>query len=85
MKLMIMYPMASENITEEKSTYVPSQTERMKGSRKNKIEVHNSEGNLVGIVSKRSLLKMLNLEQGFYLVREKDKNNRTINSGMMLL
>jgi predicted transcriptional regulator len=85
MKLMIMYPLAGETITEEKNSNLTSHSEVMKGSGKNKIEVHNSEGNLVGIVSKKSLLKMLNLEQGFYYVREKDRNNRIINSGMMLL
>jgi hypothetical protein len=85
MKLMIMYPLAGEAITDEKKSSLPSPSDVLKGSRKNKIEVHNSEGNIVGIVSKKSLLKMLNLEQGFYFVREKDKNNRIINSGMMLL
>jgi hypothetical protein len=85
MKLMIMYPMAGDSITDERKSNLPSHSELIKGSRKNKIEVHNSEGNIVGIVSKKSLLKMLNLEQGFYFVREKDKNNRVINSGMMLL
>lgn len=85
MKLMKMYPMAGDAVTEEKTSNFPSHSSLIKGSRRNKIEVHNSEGNLVGIVSKKSLLKMLNLEQGFYFVREKDKNNRVVNSGMMLL
>ncbi|MGF1585069.1 MAG: hypothetical protein ACFCUM_07095 [Bacteroidales bacterium] len=85
MKLMIMSPMAGDAMTEENTSGLPSHSSLKNGSGKGKIEVHNSEGNLVGIVSKKSLLKMLNLEHGFYYVREKDKNNRIVNSGMMML
>jgi hypothetical protein len=85
MKLMIMYPITGETTMEENKFRRPDIINTSHGSRKNKIEIHNSEGNLVGVVTKRSLIKMLNLEQGFYLVRERDKNSRIINSGMMLI
>jgi hypothetical protein len=80
MTLMIEYPQAYEISTDENKD-----SGRLSRSRKTRIEILNSEGNIVGIVTKRSLVKMLNLEQGFYLVREKNKNSRVINSGMMLL
>ena len=82
---MIMYPMTGEATMEERNFQRPDMIDTSHGSKKNKIEIHNSEGNLVGVVTKRSLIKMLNLEQGFYLVREKDKNSRIMNSGMMLI
>jgi hypothetical protein len=85
MRLMIMHPLSGEITQDENKIQTPPRDRERPGSRKNKIEIHNSEGNLVGIVTKKELIKMLNLEQGFYYVKEKDKNSRIINSGMMLL
>jgi hypothetical protein len=85
MRLMIMHPLNGEIAQDDFKIQAPASNKQRPGSRKSRIEIHNSEGNLVGIVTKKELIKMLNLEQGFYYVREKDKNSRIINSGMMLL
>lgn len=82
MKMTIMYPIENE-VSDEKKIKLYDGINRR--ARKNKIEIHNSEGNIVGIVTKKSFIKMLNLEQGFYFIREKDKNSNTINSGMMVI
>ncbi|TVR70887.1 MAG: hypothetical protein EA408_10455 [Marinilabiliales bacterium] len=46
----------------------------------NRIEIFNVHGNLVWVIRELKNLKLLKLQSGFYLVKEKDINGRVLNS-----
>jgi hypothetical protein len=85
MKLLrCIYPLTGRIIVEE----INPPFVRVKPSptrpEKKRIEIYNVNGDLVSITSDRAQLKKLKLQEGFYLLREKDMNGRIISSGKLV-
>ena len=58
-----------------------------KGASENKaarMEIFNQNGELVYIITDRTKIKTLPLEQGFYLLREKDNGGNIIKNGKLI-
>lgn len=51
---------------------------------KNKLEICNVHGNLICIINDKEMIKDLNLQAGFYLLREKDLTGKIIKSSKLI-
>ncbi len=49
-----------------------------------RMEIYNQNGELVYIITDRTKIKTLPLEQGFYLLREKDTGGNIIKNGKLI-
>ena len=72
-------------ISIEKFSFHPSDHEVIiteKG--KKRIEIYNLQGDLVRVIASREEIRMLNLQKGFYLLRETDVSGRVINNSKLV-
>ncbi len=50
-----------------------------------RYEIFNIHGDMVTIARELKMIKMLNLQNGYYLIREKDINGRVVNSRKIVI
>ncbi len=80
-----IYPIDGHiTVEEEKVTEPRGRITKPKG-RSGRIEIFNIHGDLVRIIRELKKIKMLNLQHGFYLIREKDINGRVIKSRKVIV
>lgn len=80
-----IYPLTGKVIVEKVSPPDSGIKETVTGSRKNRIEIYNSQGELVSITTDRTKIKFLKLQKGFYLLKEMDKTGKVIHSDKLEL
>jgi len=79
-----IHPPSGRVTIEEKSILFSPQkiiTEKADG---NRIEIYNIQGDLVRVITDRNNIKLLKLQKGFYLLREKDITGRVISSSKLI-
>ncbi len=80
-----IYPIEGRVIVkEEKITELRDRITKT-NDRSGRIEIFNIHGDLVRIIRELKKIKMLNLQHGFYLIREKDINGRVIKSRKVIV
>ncbi len=72
------------SISIENITFRPSDHEVIITGR-NRIEIYNLQGDLVRVIASRKEIRMLNLQKGFYLLRETDVSGRVITNSKLVL
>ena len=80
-----IYPLTGKVIVERVSLPGSAIKEPAIVNRKNRIEIYNTQGELVSITTDRSKIRFLKLQKGFYLIREMDRTGKVIHSDKLEL